>query len=132
MARFAPPRFSARSAGRTLGLAALCLALTACASFDRHTYYSSVDLPRTVRVVESFTSEPIWEMGVPAHYTLVLDLDRAGEIEIMRVSGKPATSMNWSLKGPQHNRKGTIPLPGTPVYIEQTFRPAPEFPPTDE
>lgn len=132
MARFAPHHARPRVIGRVLGLVALCLGLTACASFDRHKYYSSVDLPRTVRVVDSFTGEPFWEMDIPVHHTLVLDLDRAGEIESLSVSGKPATRLKWSVKGPRVNKSGSGPLPGTPVYIEQTFRPAPEFPPAEE
>lgn len=120
-------RFLERTAP-VLTLLAVSLAITACASFDRHKYYSSVDLPLTVAVRDSFSREALWQMDVPVHHTLKLDFDRGGEIEAIRVSGKPATSLKWSVSGPTYNKKGSAPLPGTPVYIDQTHRPAPEYP----
>ncbi len=117
---------------RVLALLTLCLAITACASFDRHKYYSSVDLPLTVAVRDSFTKEALWQMDVPVHHTLKLDFDRAGEIEAMKVSGKPATSLRWEVSGPTYNKNGSAPLPGTPIYIDQKHRPAPEYPPAKD
>ncbi|MCC7145220.1 MAG: hypothetical protein IT443_02105 [Phycisphaeraceae bacterium] len=117
----------ARPYGVCLLLAALFL--PACASLDRHAYYSSVDQPKTIAVRDPYTNHVFWTMDVPVNHKLKLNFDRKGEIELAKVSGKPATSMTWSLSGPTKHGSGSVKLYGTPVIIDVSLRPAPEYPP---
>lgn len=109
-----------------LGL--LCLA--GCSN-DRHVFYSTPDQPTTVVLADSITGRTLWEKEVPVQRKLVLDLDREGDVEIMKVDPrKPATKMRWKLYDMRSNDKledHEQELPGTPIVMRVKLR-APEMP----
>lgn len=102
--------------------------LTACASTDRSTYESTVNLPTTITVEDPYTHHVYWGMEIPVGRALTIDLDRSGDFEWFSVSGRPATSLNWKLTGPGKDESGSLALPGTPVVVVVSYRPSPEYP----
>jgi len=111
-----------------LALAGSFWFVTACASLDRATYESTVDLPTTITIEDPYTHHVYWGMEIPVSRSLTVDLDRAGDFEFFRVSGKPATSLHWKLTGPGKDESGSLALPGTPVIVVVSYRPSPEYP----
>lgn len=121
--------FTGRTWVSAISALALAATLMGC-SMDRHVYRSTVDLPTTISIEDPYNNQSLWQMDIPVGLDLTIDFDREGELEVASVSGLPATSMQWKLidqrnKGIDH---GAIALPGTPVVIRVTYRPAPEYP----
>lgn len=115
-----------RSSKRLPSLAALLaatLALAGCASQDKHVFQSTDHLPTTVTLVDTTNHQTVWSKAVPPRHSLEMDLDREGENEFFKVSGKPATSLRYELK----NEKGdvveeqTIELPGNNLLIKPVY-----------
>jgi hypothetical protein len=102
---------------------AAALALGACASQDRHVFESVHHERMSIQLVDASTGEELWRMPVPPGYKLVIDLDRKGESEVFRVSGRPATSMRWRLYDQDRPNAaledGRINLPGVPVVLKR-------------
>ena len=101
-------------------------------SIDRRVFPSSPDLPLNYSLVDTSSGQTIWSMEVPVLHKLVVDLDRDDEVEIARISGRPATSMRWYLYSVRPVRKideGRINLQGMPIVQNISYRPAPELPP---
>lgn len=114
-----------------VGLIACVFAGAVGCSQDKHVFHSTVDLPTTVTLYDHLNNRAIWTKDVPVQHTLRLDLDRAGENELMSVSGRPATSFRWSIYGSdslEAIEQERIELPGTPVVLKVSYRPSPEFP----
>lgn len=105
-----------------LGLAALLL--TACASQDKHVFESTDHLPATVTVVDTTTDQTLWSRDVPPQHKLVMDFDRDGEVEFFKVTGKPATSLRYTLKDAKGKtiESETVQLPGTSLLIKPIYQ----------
>ena len=107
------------------------LTLAGCSN-DRHVFYSTPDQPTTVSITDPLTGSVLWENEIPVQRRLVVDLDREGDVEIMKVDPKkPATKVRWKLYDLQSNDKleeHEQPLPGTPVVMRVRIRP-PELTP---
>ncbi|MFA9476817.1 hypothetical protein ACERK3_00790 [Phycisphaerales bacterium AB-hyl4] len=81
-----------------LGLALLLVTSAGgCASWDRHVFQSTEDRPTSVAVIDAADGEALWAYDIPPNHRLTLDLANSGEVGAMRVSGRPATHMNWKL-----------------------------------
>lgn len=110
-------------------LAVLCLA--GCSN-DRHVFYSTPDQPTTVSIADPLTNSVLWEMEIPVQRKLVVNFERKGDVEIMKVDPKkPATKVKWKLYDLQSNDKfeeHEQPLPGTPIVMRVRIRP-PELTP---
>ncbi len=102
-------------------------------SEDRHLFYSSVERPTNIALVDPLSDTPVWIKQVPVGQTLELDFDRGDENELQQVQNKPPTHLTWKLYG--HSLKDdpldeeTLALPGTPLIIKVSYRPGPEYPP---
>ncbi|MEX0775984.1 MAG: hypothetical protein WD042_09760 [Phycisphaeraceae bacterium] len=103
------------------------------ASTDRYEFKSTVSRPLNLTLIENFTQEVLWSKELPVGQTLILNLDRQGEHELVTVRGEPATSLNWyvynTLDADMPIEKGRRELVGTPVRLEVSYRPSPEYPP---
>ncbi len=113
-----------------LAVMLLTIALGGC-SIDRRVFHSSPDLPLNYTLLDVSSGQTIWSMEVPVLHKLVVDLDRDDEVEIARVSGRPATSMRWYLYSVRPSRKideGKIKLQGMPIVQNISYRPGPELP----
>lgn len=119
-------------------LAAACcltLAVAGCGSLpdhlfysgDRHVFYSTVQLPTNVAVVEPYSGDVLWSMEVPVEHKLIVNFERSGELEPVSVSTQPSTAMKWKLFG-ANAESGTVELPGTAVAMRISYRPRPEYP----
>ncbi len=112
-------------------LAALA-GLSGCASQDIHIYESTVDKPITVAVVDPIRDVTLWEMDVPVAHKLKLDLDRQPEFEPVYADMRPARSLSWRVyheNGGNPIESDRMDLPGIPVLLRISYRPAPEMPP---
>lgn len=115
-----------------LGLA-VCLQIGCqAASFDIHTFTSTVNHPVTVNLIASQTGGAIlWSKEVPVNHRLRVDLNTKGDIPMVKVDPqRPATGMSWTLSDLYGSRleSGRMDLPGVPVYLQTQMRPSPEFP----
>ncbi len=110
--------------------------MTAC-STDTYYYHSTIDKPTTITLYDPMAQESLWTKDIPVGQSLKMDLDRKGEGSLMELikmqKGMPATVMRWKLyKTTGWNNtvdSDTLKLPGTPVRIDVSYRPAPEYPP---
>ncbi len=101
------------------------------ASTNRYEYASTPNLPTNIKLVDTYSGDVFWQRELPVGQTVIIDLDRKGEIELMKVSGRPATKVSWKIYGPdldQPIEKGTKELPGIPVMLKISYRAAPEYP----
>ncbi len=101
------------------------------ASTDRYEYASTPNLPTNIKLVDAYSGDVFWEREIPVGQTLIINLDRKGEMELLSVSGRPATKVTWKIYGPDLNKpleKGQKELPGIPVMLKVGYRPAPEYP----
>ncbi|MCE9591614.1 MAG: hypothetical protein K8S99_13945 [Planctomycetes bacterium] len=118
---------------RWMLLLALLLALPACSySEDKHTFKSTIDIPKTVSVYDSMRNTELWSKAIPVQHKLILHFKREGDISAMKVQLKPAETMSWELYADGVDdpiEKGLEEMPRTPIMIKMVVRPAPEFPP---
>jgi len=119
-----------------IAAAAVCLlvltAWGAGCSQDKHRFRSTVFHPTTISLRDLVSKKIIWSKEVPVGHDLVMDLDRLGDLAPFRIGTTPAMSMKWWLvKSGSITKveKGRDKLPGVPIIIERTHRPAPEYPP---
>ena len=114
----------------------LTVAVTGC-SRDIHQFYSTMDSPKTIKVIETSTDNVVWAKEIPVNHRLMVDFDRTWQIEGF-TGVKPELSpnrMKWSLykRGltfPFRTDGGSVELPGTSVRLDMEVRSTPEFPPT--
>jgi len=115
-----------KSIPRFAVLACVAILPTACSqSLDRHIYTSTATRPTTVTVYEVSTQQQLWTKEIPVGQTLMLDFDRAGEIEKKLVSLQPATTLKWKLYVDNPNATvadDAMDLPGTPISMKVTYR----------
>jgi hypothetical protein len=116
----------------TAAIALLALLSAAGCSQDRKYYASTPLLPLNYELVDTARQEVLWAVQVPVDHELMVDLDRAGEVEWMKVSGQPATSLRWAIyrQGERQTplQQGELALSGSPVLERLSYRPAPEQP----
>jgi hypothetical protein len=120
---------------------ALTLTLSAlgCAAKDRHVFVSTVNQPTTIVLVDTYTSEAVWEMDIPVNHKLSLDFDgtTAGQSsdgvsprwviwELYRADDLP-TDTGKARKGTliQNDR---VDLTGMKILMQTSYRPGPEIP----
>lgn len=121
-----------RVIGTTVGIAGLCLLVSACSSVDRHTFVSTPLLPATLTVIGTADEQVHWQMDIPAGYQLTVDFDEPHQSEILRARTASSTRMRWWLR--RSDRTGTAehgiaPMPlGLPLLMKVTYRAAPEMP----
>lgn len=113
-------------------LTLICAPLLTGCSQDKIVIDSTVFYPASVAIVDPGRKLTIWQMDVPVDHKLVLDFDRPLELEFLNANMKPATKMSWRLYLSGRGapvEKDRIDLPGTPIIVRETYRPAPEYPP---
>ncbi len=113
-----------------LTLAFLLAPLSAC-SQDKHVFRSTTFTPTTVAIRELIHDEILWSRDVPVGYKLVMNLDSGMEMEGFTYNAEPADRFSWKIANLRTNEvveKGKQQLPGIPIIIERTLRPAPEAP----
>ena len=113
-----------------LTLALLLAPLSAC-SQDKHVFRSTTFTPTTAAIRELINDEILWSRDVPVGYKLVMNLDSGMEIEGFTYNAEPADRFSWKIANLRTNEvveKGKQRLPGIPIMIERTLRPAPEAP----
>ncbi len=116
-----------------IALAAMIIFSIGCSvANDRKTYISTMDSPKTIRVVGNLSGDIYFEKQIPVGHSLMLDLDRAHELEIFGTSSAyPATSLTWAMYDDtglgRCVDKGFIKLDGVLVTRQMEVR-DPEFP----
>lgn len=116
---------------RLMLLAAVLFILPACSSADEHVFRSTIDVPKTITIYDSMRKTELWSKAIPVEHRLVLDFEREGDVPLMKSSLKPAETMKWSLYATNQDdpvEEGVETMPGTPIIMKMTIRPAPEFP----
>jgi len=104
----------------------------ACSSKDQHSFRSTIDVPKTVTVYDTFRKTELWSRAIPVNHTLKLDFDREGDMPPFKVSLEPASTMKWELYANGVDKpveEGVETMPGVPIIMKVQVRPAPEFPP---
>lgn len=114
------------------------LGLGAC-SQDKHVFKSTIHLPVNVEVYDTASDQVLWRKEVPVGQKLVLDFDRPLEIEPMWANMQPAKLMQWRMYRDDETlnleerykwkEAHVVHLPGTPILLRRSYRPAPEYPP---
>ncbi|MEX0654597.1 MAG: hypothetical protein WD534_11560 [Phycisphaeraceae bacterium] len=103
-----------------------------CVSRDRHVFESTPDRPTSVSVIDALDRETLWSMDVPPEHLLIVQFDRSGEVSAASVTGRPATSMDWSLyrvgrhivgeDGRRRVSGDSLQLEGRPVRLEVDYQ----------
>ena len=112
----------------------LIVAINGC-SRDIHQFYSTMDSPKTIKVIETGTNNVVWVKEIPVNHRLMVDFNRTWQIEgFTGVKPElPANRMKWSLyKGGTiffRTDGGSVKLSGIPVRLDMEVRSTPEFPP---
>jgi len=113
-------------------LTLLAMSLLAGCSNDRKYYPSTVSLPLDYEIIDPYSHDVVWAIQVPVQHELMVDMDRADEHELTRITGRPAQTMKWAVyregKRSEALMEGQIGLPGTPILERLSYRPAPERP----
>jgi len=134
------PFGSAHAACLTACVLAALLA-TGCTSDNTHEFQSRIYQPITITLSDPARQTELWTYDIPTQHMLVLDYNRelqsgwGNEMELFRVKDIPPTHVKWRLYrgfGKDIDRqiaKCRLELPGSPVKMEMTIRPTPEFPP---
>lgn len=126
---------TASSLKLTLLLPLLAMLLTAC-SRDVHVFNSTVDQPTNVTIYDPMAKQALWTREIPVGQSLRLDFDRAGESGLREFittnKSMPATQMKWKMYRTDGWTRPlgseSVKLPGTPVRIDVSYRPSPEYP----
>jgi len=124
---------------RTLCLLALTVGLAASTGckVDKHVFESSAMSPKTVSLIDVQNDQTLWRYDIPVGHTLVMDLDRSGDVANMRVGAGYATEMEWWLyetsngvtwtggyKEGRAIKHDVLELDGMPVRLEMSVRDA--------
>ncbi len=117
----------------------LTLSTLGCAAKDKHVFVSTVSLPTTLTLLDTYQSEAIWEMDIPVNHKLILDFE--GTATGQSSDGVSPSWVNWKLYRADdlptdtgRARKGTlissdrVDLTGKRIMMQTRFRPAPEIP----
>ncbi len=117
----------------------LTLSSLGCAAKDKHVFVSTVNLPTTIVLLDTYTSEAAWEMDIPVNHKLVLDFE--GTASGQSADGVSPSWVNWKLYRADdlptdtgRARKGKlidsdrVDLTGMKILMKTSFRPSPEIP----
>lgn len=121
-----------RILSKFLFLALAVSLFAACSSKDQHTFRSTIDVPKTVTVYDTFRKTELWSRAIPVNHRLMLDFDRKGDMPPFKASLEPAQTMKWKLYADGVDKpieEGVETMPGVPIIMKVKVRPAPEFPP---
>ena len=116
----------------TIFLALTVITTLAGCSQDKHTFESTVYRPTSLALIDTAGETTLWQMDIPVEHKLVVDFDRMPEVEPIWANMRPATKMSWRLynvREPRPKQWDSMKLPGTPIKMRVTYRPAPEYPP---
>jgi hypothetical protein len=117
----------------------LTLSTIGCSSKDKHVFLSTVNQPTTLVLIDTYSSEAVWEMDIPVNHKLVLDFD--GTATGQTSDGVSPSWVDWKLyraddlptdagkarKG-KLVRSDRVDLTGKKVLMQTSFRPSPETP----
>jgi hypothetical protein len=125
----------------TLAVALPMILLTVgCTAADKHDYYSTVNQPTSVTLIDTYRGEEVWSMDIPVNHKLSFDFK--GNVPGNGGSGAIASSsVSWKLnevsdkpKLSGHGKTGklvksdTVDLTGKRVRMLVHYRTSPEMP----
>lgn len=123
-----------------VALPLIALAL-GCQAQDRHVFHSTVFLPITIELIDTYRSESAWSMDIPVNHKLVMQFD-GNPNGATGADGSSARWVKWELyragdlptKAGKKQRLGTlisndkVDLTGKRVRMVVSYRQAPELP----
>jgi len=122
-------------------LLALTLTLSAlgCAAKDKHVFVSTVNQPKSLTLLDTYSNEAVWEMDIPVNHKLVLDFE--GTASGKSSEGVAPSWVNCKLfraddlpTDTGRARKGSlvsnerVDITGKKILMQVSRRPAPEIP----
>ncbi len=114
--------------------------VTGCSAKDQHVFHSSVNLPTTIALIDTYKNESVWSMDIPVNHDLKLDFEGSASGQTGADGGSPSW-VNWKLTStddlPTNTgrkrsgklvRSDRIDLTGKRIRVAVSYRKSPEMP----